>query len=99
MLRFNQYDQVIRAALAGQGIALGRLQLLGPLLSGGKLKVLTAPRAGPATSYGYWLITAKPKPAPDVLTTARWITSQAEAFGADGLEPIRDGSLPIYQES
>ena len=28
-LRFNQYDQVIRAATAGQGIALGRIRLLG----------------------------------------------------------------------
>ena len=30
ILRFNQYDQVIHAAMAGQGIALGRLELLTP---------------------------------------------------------------------
>jgi LysR family transcriptional regulator, glycine cleavage system transcriptional activator len=88
MLRFNQYDQVIRAALAAQGIALGRVELLGSILSEGKLKVLTAARAGPITAYGYWLIKAKSKPRPDVLTTARWITSQAAKFGADGLKTL-----------
>src|SRR5690606_20701855 len=28
MVHFNQYDQVIQAALAGQGVALGRLELI-----------------------------------------------------------------------
>jgi DNA-binding transcriptional LysR family regulator len=78
-LRFNQYDQVIAAAVAGQGIALGRVKLLGPMLSDGPLRALRAPRAGPATSYAYWLIKARPNPRPDVLTTAQWITSQADA--------------------
>jgi DNA-binding transcriptional LysR family regulator len=79
-LRFNQYDQIIRAAVAGQGIALGRLKLLSPMLSDGRLRVLTTPRAGPTTSYAHWLIKAKSKPRPDVLTTAHWIKSQAEAI-------------------
>jgi DNA-binding transcriptional LysR family regulator len=76
-LRFNQYDQVIAAALAGQGIALGRLELLGPFLSEGRLEALTAPRAGPANSYAYWLIRARPKPRPDVDVVANWIRTQA----------------------
>jgi DNA-binding transcriptional LysR family regulator len=88
MLRFNQYDQVIRAALAAQGIALGRLELLGPILSGGRLRVLIAPKAGPSTSYGYWLIKAKPKPRPDVLVTADWIKSQAAGFAADRVNAL-----------
>jgi len=33
VLRYNQYDQIIHAALAGQGLALGRLPLLQPLLT------------------------------------------------------------------
>ena len=81
-LRFNQYDQVIRAAIAGQGIALGRLKLLGPMLSDGRLRVLTAQRSGLTTSYAYWLIKAKSKPRSDVLTTAHWIKSQAEAINS-----------------
>jgi LysR family glycine cleavage system transcriptional activator len=73
MLRFNQYDQVIAAAISRQGIALGRITLLGPMLSDGRLRVLTAPRAGPTTSHAYWLIKARPNPRPDVLTVADWI--------------------------
>ncbi|HUB14795.1 MAG TPA: LysR substrate-binding domain-containing protein [Acetobacteraceae bacterium] len=78
-LRFNQYDQVISAALAGQGIALGRLELLGPMLREKRLQVLAGPKAGPTTTYGYWLISARPKPRPDVATIARWIRCQAAA--------------------
>jgi LysR family transcriptional regulator, glycine cleavage system transcriptional activator len=79
-LRFNQYDQVIAAALAGQGIAIGRVNLLGPMLADGRLRALTAPRPGPTTSYAYWLIQARPDPRPDVLTTAHWIKAQAETI-------------------
>jgi DNA-binding transcriptional LysR family regulator len=42
-LHFNQYDQVIQAALAGQGIALGRLELIGSLLDQRQL-VIVAPQ-------------------------------------------------------
>ena len=78
-LRFNQYDQVISAAVAGQGIAIGRLRLLAPMLADGRLKILAAPRPGPTTSYAYWLIKARPNPRPDVATTADWIRAQAKA--------------------
>jgi LysR family glycine cleavage system transcriptional activator len=40
MLSFNQYDQVIQAALAGQGIALGRIALIAPLLADERLVAL-----------------------------------------------------------
>lgn len=82
-LRFNQYDQVIAAAVAGQGIALGHLKLIGPMLADGRLQVLKGPRADPTTSYGYWLIKARPKPRSDVLATAQWIKSQADAIESD----------------
>lgn len=68
-LRFNQYDQVISAAIAEQGIALGRLKLLCPMLSDGRLRELMGSRAGSTTSYAYWSIRARAKPRPDVLTT------------------------------
>jgi DNA-binding transcriptional LysR family regulator len=70
---------MISAAIAGQGIALGRPQLLGSMLSDGRLRVLKVLRAGPVTSHAYWLIKARSNPRPDVLTAARWIKSQAEA--------------------
>jgi LysR family transcriptional regulator, glycine cleavage system transcriptional activator len=86
ILRFNQYSQVILAAIAGQGIALGRTQLLGSMLSDGRLNALATPHAGPATNYAHWLIKARSKPREDVLTMARWISSQASAVpvGATG---------------
>lgn len=87
-LRFNQYDQVISATIAGQGIALGRLKLLGPMLSDGRLRVLAGPRAGPTTTYGYWLISARSKPRPDVQTTAHWIKSQAATIESADADPV-----------
>jgi DNA-binding transcriptional LysR family regulator len=85
MLRFNQYDQVISAAAAGQGIALGRPRLLGDMIAQGRLRVLSAPRAGPPTSHVYWLIKAKPSARPDVTTVADWIRSQALATDRSAL--------------
>ena len=94
MLRFNQYDQVIIAAVAGQGIALGRPNLLGTMISDGRLRLLAAPRAGPPTSHAYWLINARPKPRPDVLTAMAWIRAQAraiaEAHGSAGSQASND---------
>ena len=79
ILRFNQYDQVIQAALAGQGVAIGRLELIQPLLDAGRL-VASAP-AGPRieTAYAYWLIQADAQPREDVRRVAAWIQEQVMA--------------------
>ncbi|MDA7415930.1 LysR family transcriptional regulator [Xenophilus arseniciresistens] len=84
MLRLNQYDQVIHAALAGQGVALGRLELLQPLLASGQLACLPEgvlkdgrPRASP---FGYWLLQAEPAPREDVRRVAAWIQAEARAI-------------------
>jgi DNA-binding transcriptional LysR family regulator len=37
LLGFNYFDQIVRAALAGQGVALGRLPLIADLLQDGSL--------------------------------------------------------------
>lgn len=75
--RFNQYDQLMQAAIAGQGIALGRLELIGPLLAGGHLVVVEAPIPAMATDYAYWLATGDANPRADVRTVAAWIVDQA----------------------
>jgi len=76
-LRFNQYDQVIQAALDGQGVALGRLELIQPLLDAGRLQRLTPPELSIATSHAYWLIRASEPPRPDVQRVAAWIEYEA----------------------
>jgi len=38
-LRFSDYEQVIRAAIAGHGVALGRTPLVGKALASGELVV------------------------------------------------------------
>lgn len=78
-LQFNQYDMVIQAALAGQGVALGRRGLIGPLLEQGQLVALAAPRAGDVAGYGYWLLQAEDAPRGEVAQVADWIVAEAGA--------------------
>ena len=75
VLRFNQYDQIIHAALAGQGLALGRLPLLQPLLDEGRLVVIDAART--ETDYAYWLLQADASPREAVRHVAAWIAAEA----------------------
>ena len=80
--RFNQYDQVIQAALAGQGVALGRLALLRAQLDGGLLRVLGAPGSPTELSHAYWLLqagatTGRATARPAVKRVADWIRAQA----------------------
>jgi len=80
VLRFNQYDQVIHAALAGQGVALGRLPLLQPLLDEGRLVVVEPARV--ETDYAYWLLHADAAPRRAVRLVADWIRAEAQAGAA-----------------
>ena len=77
VLRFNQYDQIIHAALAGQGLALGRLPLIQPLLDEGRLVVVDPART--QTDYAYWLLQAAAAPREAVRQVAGWIASEARA--------------------
>ena len=78
-VRFNQYDQVIHAAMAGQGIALGRLGLLGAMLEDGRLAVLSTPLGHAGTDYAYWLIRAEADPRRDVIAVHAWLEAEARA--------------------
>lgn len=75
-LYFNQYDQIIHAAIEGHGVALGRVGLILPQLADGRL--VAAPTATPADNdYAYWLIRASDTPRPEVLTFAEWLRGEA----------------------
>ena len=80
VLRFSQYDQVIHAALAGQGVALGRLPLLQPLLDEGRLAIVDPARI--ETDHGYWLLQADAAPRRAVRLAADWIAAEAGAAGS-----------------
>ena len=77
VLRFNQYDQLVQAAIAGQGVALGRLELIGQVLADGRLQRLETPRPGPASANAYWLLRAEATARPEVEEVARWIIAEA----------------------
>jgi DNA-binding transcriptional LysR family regulator len=79
VLRFNQYDQVIQAALAGQGVALGRLALIQPLLDDGRLVMLDSVKNPSRTTHAYWLIRASDKPREEVRRVAEWIEAEARS--------------------
>ena len=75
-LIFNQYDQVVQAALAGQGVALGRLALVRRLLDEGQL-VLASERAPVESNYGYWLVGHRAANSDAVRAVREWIVAEA----------------------
>ncbi|MBN3816598.1 LysR family transcriptional regulator [Paraburkholderia sp. Se-20369] len=83
ILRFNQYDQVIQAALAGRGIALGRRALVEPLLADGRLVAIGEAGAGRATGHAYWLCHADETLRDDVRAVVDWIVDEARAAASD----------------
>lgn len=75
---FSHYDQLIHAAAAGQGIALGRAVLVDPLIEDGRLTAIGSRRLTMA-DRGFWLLRA-PRPArPEVDRFAAWILESAAA--------------------
>jgi LysR family glycine cleavage system transcriptional activator len=76
VLRFNQYDQVVQAALAGQGVALGRVELVQPLLEQGRLARATA-RPDVASHYAYWLLERRGEAGPAAALVRDWILGEA----------------------
>lgn len=74
-LHFNQYDQVIQAALEGHGVALGRLALVLPMLADGRL-VAQMERRMQVDNYGYWLLQASRQARPEVQIFRDWLIQQ-----------------------
>ena len=71
-LHFNQYDQVVQAALEGHGVALGRLALVEPLLGAGRLAAqLEEARRVPGR--GYWLLEGPDAGRADVALFRAWL--------------------------
>ena len=78
-LTFSHYDQIVQAALAGQGVALGRFPLLDPQLAERRL-VLPLKGAQYATqaARAYWLIVAPQSAQRDEVSVfTDWVRRQA----------------------
>jgi LysR family transcriptional regulator, glycine cleavage system transcriptional activator len=85
-LRFRVYDQVVQAAVGGQGVALGRLPMLAEHLRDGRL---VAPFVRKYDSARGYFALAAPRVAdrPDVVAFLRWLADEAalESAQVDGL--------------
>ena len=79
-LTFSNYDAAVAAAVAGQGVALGRRPLVDRLLHS---RALVAPfRNAVASERGYFLVVASGSRARvDVQALAQWLVAQAQRAG------------------
>ncbi len=90
ILHFDQCDQVIQAALAGQGIALGTVDLVQPLIDEGRLVALTAGK-NRAGAYAYWIVQADTLARPVVRDVAQWLAEQARLPAPPAERPVVAG--------
>lgn len=73
---FSHYDQLIHAAAAGQGLALGRATLVDPLLEDGRLAAV-GDRRLPIAGRSFWLVPAPRPMRAEVKRFADWVRSVA----------------------
>jgi len=80
-LQFNQYDQLVQAAVNGQGVALGRLPLLRGMLR--EKKLVTPFRKSVVSSRGYFVVrSARAAGNADVKAFESWLLEEAKKDGA-----------------
>lgn len=81
-LRFSHYDQMIRAALDGQGIALGRSPLVDGWVKEGRLVLPFGGRfvSSPDTARAYFVVLgAAARERPEVQRFSAWVQREARA--------------------
>ena len=76
VLHFSQFDQLINAAVAGQGVALGRSPLLRRMMRERKLVAPFADTVASSRSY-YLLSSAGASRKPEVQDFAAWLLAEA----------------------
>jgi len=90
-LRFSHYDQLIQAAIEGQGIALGRSRFVSNWVKLGKLILPFGKRymASPADSRAYFIVLPRGATRPEVAEFSSWLLKQAQAEDADTASSAR----------
>ena len=77
-LTFSHYDQIMQAAIAGQGVALGRFPLVDPFLADRRLVMpLKDKRFTTRAHRAYWLVVSPAARRDEVSVFAEWIKTQA----------------------
>jgi DNA-binding transcriptional LysR family regulator len=94
-LRFSHYEQLIRAAIEGQGIALGRSRFVAKWVKTGKLILPFGKRymRSPSDSRAYFMVLPGGSHArPGVAEFSSWLQQQAQAEEADTVpgDPVRE---------
>jgi DNA-binding transcriptional LysR family regulator len=82
MLRFSHYDQLMQAAIEGQGIALGRSRFVAQWVKQGRLVLPFGKRymSTPSDSRAYFLVASQRSAArPEVAKFSQWLQQQAVA--------------------
>ena len=85
-LRFTHYGDAVAAAVAGQGVAIGRFPLVASLLQDGQL---VAPFRGASSSQRAYFVIASPhaRDNPDAQDFVRWLRAEALAVSDEVLAP------------
>jgi LysR family glycine cleavage system transcriptional activator len=83
-VHFNQYGQLIHAAVAGNGVVLGRVPLVLPMLQDGRLVALSGTGLGDS-DYVYWLIDESTTQRAEVQVFRDWVIKEVQGE-ADELE-------------
>jgi LysR family transcriptional regulator, glycine cleavage system transcriptional activator len=89
VLRFSHYDMMLRAAINGQGMALGRLPLIAPTLANGSLvaPLHQAQFKTKSQNRAYWLIASPAaRERPQVRTLMKWLTTKAAPVAHSAVE-------------
>ncbi|HVF63831.1 MAG TPA: LysR substrate-binding domain-containing protein [Casimicrobiaceae bacterium] len=87
-LRFSIYDQLIQAAVGGQGVALGRVPMVSDLLRSGRL-VAPFPRRFDSQRGYYVLVASHARTRPDVTAFVAFLREEAAKFDPDAVQPPR----------
>lgn len=90
-LSFSHYDQIAQAAVAGQGVALGRFPLIDDFVRDGRLvRVLPSPQFDLPIDRAYWLVVSPAAAVRDeVGVFCAWLRAEAARAGRRGSSRAR----------
>ena len=91
-LRFTLYDQVVQAAVGGQGVALGRLPLIAELLRDGRLVAPFPKRYDSERGY-VALVAPRAREREDVAAFVRWLDAESTGLRRE-LGAVRSPPVP-----